>query len=138
MYNRDMHIAEHKTRQTKYCLQIEEVVKQLGHASNAQILAELHTMFPDVSATTVHRATARLAGRGELGVAPADLTGAMRYDANTKPHDHFMCAHCGTLKDVDIAGEVTPLLEQAIEGCSISGRITVSGTCKECNAKGIA
>lgn len=130
-----MNIAEPRTRQTKYCMQIEEIVKNLGHASNAQILTELHKVYPEVSATTVHRATARLAARGELGVGPADLGGAMRYDANLVPHDHFLCVHCGLLRDVDIANHVAPLLEQAIEGCNVSGRITISGTCKACTTE---
>ncbi|MCA9327538.1 transcriptional repressor [Candidatus Saccharibacteria bacterium] len=130
-----MNTVEPKTRQTKYCLQIEEIVQQMGHASNAEILLELHKTYPDVSATTVHRATARLASREELGIAPPDRTGAMRYDANVAPHDHFMCSHCGMLRDVDIAAQVAPLLEDAIEGCSVSGRVTISGTCKQCRAK---
>ena len=127
-----MDTTEPKSRQTKYCTEIEEIVKRLGHASNAQILAALHISYPDVSATTVHRATARLAGRGELGIAPVDSGGAMRYDANTVPHDHFLCEHCGLLRDVDIASHIGPLLEDAIEGCRVSGRITISGTCKTC------
>ncbi len=130
-----MNIAEPKTRQTKYCTQIENIVRTLGHASNAQILAELHQTFPDVSATTVHRATARLANRGELGIAPADLTGAMRYDSNIEPHDHFLCSRCGLLRDVDIAGHIKPLLTDLIEGCSVSGRVTVTGICKDCERK---
>ena len=130
-----MNLTETKSRQTKYCTQIEQIVKKLGHASNAQILAELHSAYPDVSATTVHRATARLASRGELGIAPVDSGGAMRYDANVIPHDHFLCEHCGLLRDVDIASHIGPLLEKAIEGCRVSGRITISGTCKTC-AKG--
>lgn len=131
-----MNTAEPKTRQTKYCVQIEGIVKKLGHASNAQILTELHALYPDVSATTVHRATARLASRGELGVAPVDSGGAMRYDANTTPHDHFLCVHCGLLRDVDIANQLAPLLENALEDCSVSGRITISGTCKSCARAG--
>lgn len=133
-----MDTTELKARQTKYCLQIEQIVKQMGHASNAEILTELHSVYPDVSATTVHRATARLAGRGELGIAPPDRTGSMRYDANTTPHDHFMCGQCGILRDVDIAAQVAPLLEKEIEGCSVSGRVTISGTCKQCKTKGEA
>lgn len=127
-----------QSRQTKYCTEIEAIVHTLGHASNAQILAELQKLFPNVSATTVHRATARLASRDELGTAPADPSGAMRYDANLEPHDHFVCAHCGMLRDVDIADKVQPLLIEAIKGCGISSRITVSGTCKQCAAKGAA
>ncbi len=131
-----MTIIEPKTRHTKYCTEIEEIITKLGHASNAQILLELHRLYPNVSATTVHRATARLAGRGELGIAPVDASGAMRYDANTTPHDHFLCTHCGLLRDVDIASRVAPLLEDAIEGCSVSGRITISGTCNTCRKGG--
>ena len=132
-----MNATEPKTRQTKYCTEIEEIIAKLGHASNAQVLVELHKLYPNVSATTVHRATARLAGRGELGVAPVDASGAMRYDANATPHDHFLCTHCGLLRDVDIASRVAPLLENAIEGCSVSGRITISGICKTCRQGGI-
>ncbi len=124
-----------QTRQTKYCTQIERIIAEFGHASNAEILAELHQTFPDVSATTVHRATARLASRGEISLAPADPTGAMRYDSNTTPHDHFMCTHCGLLRDVDIADKVRPLLMAEIDGCDISSRITVSGTCKTCTTQ---
>jgi Fe2+ or Zn2+ uptake regulation protein len=131
-----MNIAEPRTRQTKYCVQIEEIIKRLGHASNAQILIELNKIYPGVSTTTVHRATARLAARGELGVGPVDLGGAMRYDANVTPHDHFLCVRCGLLRDADIARHVAPLLEDTIEGCRVSGRITISGTCKACNTKG--
>lgn len=127
-----MQSIQPKTRQTKYCLQIQQVLQELGHASNAEILARLQQSYPDVSATTVHRATARLMGRGEIRSAPADQNGAMRYDANTVPHDHFMCSHCGLLRDVTIAERVLPLLEEALEDCSISGRITISGTCKQC------
>lgn len=131
-----MQSTQPRARQTKYCLQIQQVVQELGHASNAEILTKLQQKYPDVSATTVHRAAARLAGRGDIGVAPADLSGAMRYDANTTPHDHFMCSHCGVLRDVHIAERVTPLLEEALEGCTISGRITIAGICKRCKAAG--
>lgn len=132
-----MNDATH-TRQTKYCTEIETIVKKMGHASNAQIHSELLRLYPDVSATTVHRATARLASRNELGIAPVDTSGAMRYDANIEPHDHFACTHCGMLRDVDIADKIKPLLAAAIEGCGVSSRMTISGTCKHCSAKGIA
>lgn len=131
-----MEVTDLTTRQTKYCAHIEEIIGQMGHASNVQILRELRRTYPKVSATTVHRATARLAGRGKIGVAPKDKNGAMRYDANTKPHDHFLCIRCGILKDVDIADQITPLLKQAISDCGISGRITISGTCKICSKRG--
>lgn len=129
-------IATQHSRQTKYCKEIAVIVKELGHASNTQILVELHKTYPTVSATTVHRATARLATRGELGSAPADPSGAMRYDANLLPHDHFVCGNCGVLKDVNIAEKVQSLLSESIKGCGVSGNVTITGTCKYCSVRG--
>lgn len=120
-------------RQTKYCQAITAVMQKRGHATNAELLAELRREFPNLSATTVHRATARLADRGELALAPTTQSGAMRYDTNTTPHDHFSCTQCGILADADIAHEVSELLAASIEGCRMSGRVVVSGICKQCN-----
>lgn len=110
-------------------------LKILGHATNAELLASLQQSFPTLSATTVHRATARLAQRGDIAIAPPNTAGAMRYDAQTTPHDHFVCTGCGRLRDVDIAHHVKPLLEAAIQGCTPSGRLTISGLCKLCTER---
>lgn len=121
------------TRLTKYCRAIENALGKLGHATNNDILAELRKSYPDLSATTVHRATARLASRGTIAVAPPAQDGSMCYDTNISPHDHFMCTVCGLLRDTDIKDKITPLLETSIgEGCSISGQLIISGTCKKC------
>lgn len=122
-------------RDSKYCQAIAVYMAATGHATNAMILDALRTDFPNLSATTVHRATARLASRGELGLAPSDSHGAIRYDYNTAPHDHFMCSNCGVLRDTDIASEVLPIIETSLEDCHISGRLTISGTCKLCHQK---
>lgn len=121
-----------QSRQTKYCEAIEHALKLKGHATNSELITLLRESFPELSATTVHRATARLAARGTIGVAPPTVDGSMRYDANIQPHDHFSCSKCGILRDTDIMQQIIPILEQSIGDCSISGRITVSGICKNC------
>lgn len=120
-------------RESKYCDGIRQTVKILEHATNAMILAEIQKTFPNVSATTVHRATARLAARGELMVAPSDLQGAMRYEMQKPAHDHFMCTVCGQLRDVDIATDVAKLFERKQIECRPSGRVVVSGVCARCH-----
>lgn len=122
-------------RESKYCDMIRTTVARFGHATNAQILAKLQEQYPDLSATTVHRATARLASRGEIGVAPNDPQGAMRYDSVAEPHDHFMCSSCGTLRNIDVVNEVASVVEKKLDGCEISGRITITGVCKMCHKK---
>lgn len=119
-------------RQTKYCRAIEATLSVLGHATNAEILDTLRKTYPDLSATTVHRATARLASRGSIAIAPTQRDGSMQYDTNNSPHDHFQCSVCGLLRDTSIKEKIIPLLEKSIDGCHISGPLTIAGTCKAC------
>lgn len=119
-------------RQSKYCQAIVETLHGIGHATNSELLRILRNSYPELSATTVHRATSRLATRGKITVAPADRDGSMRYDAAIEPHDHFLCLQCGLLRNTDVKEKVIPILKDAIDGCSISGRLTISGICKTC------
>lgn len=120
------------SRETKYSKQLEASIGSLGHATNAQLLDSLRTIYPDVSATTVHRATARLLEKGRVSEAPVDSHGAMRYDTTTKPHDHFICNGCHGIRDIDIAQDVTPTISKALGGCKITGRLIIHGTCERC------
>lgn len=122
-------------RQTKYCDAIESILKSLGHATNTELLSALRALYPDLSATTVHRATARLALRGIIATAPSTPDGSMRYDANTEPHDHFECSTCGRLHDANIKDKIIPILESSISGCYISGQLIITGACKKCSKR---
>lgn len=124
-------------RETKYCRAIKNALQTKGHATNVELLSLLRKSFPDVSVTTIHRATTRLAARHEIGLAPAAQYGSMRYDANTTPHDHFLCSSCFILTDTDVKNKLIPILEESIGGCSISGQLTISGICKQCKIKGV-
>lgn len=126
-------------RTTKYMTAVREYMNHVGHATNIELLTELRAEFPDLSATTVHRITTRLVERGELQLAPSGQANVMRFDANLTHHDHFMCEHCGLLRDADLSGLLGAKIEEALgDGCSISGSLTVSGTCRACHERGIA
>lgn len=119
-------------RDTKYCRAILVYLQKTGHATNALILSALQKDFPNLSATTVHRATARLCERGSLRLAPPDQQGAIRYDANVSEHDHFTCSNCNRLGDVVIADSVRRSIESQLDGCRISGSLVIQGICKHC------
>jgi len=127
-----MNIENILQRQTKYCHSIKNQLATLGHATNTELLLLLRDTFPKLSATTVHRATARMASRGIISIAPPDFRNSTRYDSNIIPHDHFQCLSCGLLKDADIRDEIIPIIEGSINGCKISGRLIINGTCKKC------
>jgi Fe2+ or Zn2+ uptake regulation protein len=125
-------------RTSKYIQEVRAYMERLGHATNNDLIDALRHHYPELSATTVHRITARMLRRGELQLAPSSLDNAMRFDTNVARHDHFMCSVCGILKDATLGEQVRPLLEQTIgDGCSISGSLTVSGICKNCRKEGV-
>lgn len=125
-------------RATKYTSATSEIMARLEHATHAELLSELRSLYPDLSATTVHRITTRMVERGELRLAPSGRENILRFDANIVPHDHFMCEVCGMLRDTMIGEQVRPLIESSIgDGCMISGNLTVTGVCKECNKGGV-
>lgn len=121
-------------RTTQYVKDVENYLLEKGHLSNIEILEYLRTKYAAISATTVHRITTRLVERGKLSLAPATKSNAMRFDANTNAHDHFLCSSCDMLRDADVADNIRPILEKAIGGgCSISGNLVIEGLCKTCN-----
>ncbi|MDN5343579.1 transcriptional repressor [Oceanotoga sp. DSM 15011] len=56
-----------------------------------------------------------------------------RYDANLKPHSHFICKNCGRVFDVDM--EITNSnFPTSINGMSVDSlEVTYYGLCSECN-----
>ena len=120
-------------RETKYCAAVRGAIFARGHATNAEILLAVRAAFPAVSATTIHRVSARLCERGEITLAPPAPDGSFRYDANTEAHDHFMCATCGRVRDIDIANQVIPTIQKALGNKELVGRLTISGACSSCS-----
>ncbi len=124
------------TRTTKYSQAVQIFFEDVGHASNAQVLKYLNEVYEGVSATTTHRVTARLHERGVLASAPPDSSGCMRYDINTEAHDHFVCDGCDGIRDIDVAPELLPKINQALGGCRVTGRLIIHGHCDRCIKKG--
>ena len=120
------------TRQTKYSKAVTDFLEKEGHGTNLQILEFLHKKYPELSATTVHRVTARLYEQNKLASAPPAVDGSMRYDYNTQPHDHFVCTKCGGIRDIDVADTITPLVSKALGGCKITGNLLINGSCETC------
>lgn len=123
------------SRQTKYVSAVFDTLRQLGHATNQDLLRTIQAMHPDVSATTIHRVTARLKERGVIGSAPKTAHGSERYDSNPKPHHHFVCGSCSRVCDVPESAEAARIIRQ-LEGlsgeCALAGTLTMQGICKAC------
>ncbi len=119
-------------RETKYTKAVSRCIAQAGHATNAQIATHVRTDFPRVSDTTIHRVTQRLYDDGRIGLAPKASDGAVRYDNETIPHDHFICEDCGAIRDLRLSQLVRRDIEQSLGGCRLSGSLIIVGECKAC------
>lgn len=126
------------SRQTKYAMAVLSALRELKHATNLDLLEEIRKSYPAVSATTIHRVTARLKDRGVIGCAPKSADGSERYDINPIPHHHFVCTSCSRICDVpdtDEARTVMYQLKNLNEECAIAGTLTMQGICKRCVKK---
>lgn len=123
------------SRQTKHATAVYETLQHLKHATNGEILDSVRTQYPEVSATTIHRVTARLKMRGLIGYAPKPSNGSERYDITAEPHHHFMCTTCSGVCDVLETKDARRVIEQLkdLSGeCALAGTLTLSGICKKC------
>jgi Fe2+ or Zn2+ uptake regulation protein len=121
-------------RSTRYVKDVEQYLGNIGHSTNNEILEHLKEKYADITATTVHRITARLVARGKISLAPAAKGNVMRFDSQSEPHDHFLCSNCDILHDTNVPGDIRPILEKSIgNGCRISGNLVITGLCKKCN-----
>ena len=119
-------------RTTKYTQAVTLYLNEVGHATNNQILSYLQLSYPHLSATTVHRITARMVNRREIGIAPSGKDNTMRFDSNIKPHDHFQCMHCDRLRDIDLPKEILNFVQEKLGNCKIDGRLQIQGSCSKC------
>lgn len=123
------------SRQTKYATAVYDALVELKHATNLEILKIVQRGYPEVSATTIHRVTARLKARGVISCAPKPTDGSERYDITSQPHHHFMCVNCSSICDVPetkVARDVINQLKELSGECAIAGTLTMRGICKRC------
>lgn len=122
-------------RQSKYSNEVRTYLAAVGHATNTEIATHVRQSHPSVSDTTIHRITQRLFHDGECVLGPVTESGAMRFDANLMPHDHFECQHCGGLRDIIVSETIRKELADELGGCQISGTLTILGNCHKCIIK---
>jgi Fur family peroxide stress response transcriptional regulator len=121
-----------KRRNSKYASLVMHSLRDFGHATNAQLADDLRRSYPHLSDTTVHRITQRFLEDGEVQLAPHAVDGAMVFDTNTTPHDHFECSYCGGLQDITLPKNLRVEIRQTIGKCKLNGSLKITGECCDC------
>lgn len=104
------------------------------HPSAEMVHSMLQNEHPDISMATVYRNLSWFRSQGVIQCV-ATVRGIERFDANVKPHAHFICEHCDAV--IDLPGIQVPqtmntsVTEQS--GCHVeSCQLTFAGLCKNC------
>jgi Fe2+ or Zn2+ uptake regulation protein len=106
-----------------------------GHRSADDLVAALREAGYPHARTTVFNALQDLARTGLLRTAPV-AAGALRYEADTSPHHHFVCRSCGLIVNVPISAAVRVPLYRGVNGTVDGVDVVYRGLCQQCSSAG--
>ncbi len=106
------------------------------HPDAETLYQRVRERVPAISRDTVYRTLATLERKGFIRRADA-VTGASRYDANPRPHHHFICTSCGLIKDFRSEALDDLSIPKSVEalGRIDTAQVQVRGVCKSCQKK---
>lgn len=116
------------TTQTRTVL---DALRRVGHATNATLHLEVAEALPELSLTSLHRITARLLERGEIGSLAADARTVV-LDARPETHHHFVCNRCGGIVDIEVPSIALASIQEQLGTHLVDGGLVVRGTCAVC------
>jgi len=126
-----MEIRHKRSRQREKILELLRATK--SHPSADWIYERLKKEFKNLSMGTVYRNLGILINQGL--VRKIDFGSTFdRFDADVRPHYHFICERCGAISDVEMSFDET-LNRRAGRGCNFevrSHRIEFFGICEKC------
>lgn len=110
---------------------IKEVIMQSPeHMTADTIYTKARQAMPNIAVGTVYRNLGLLVDSGEIRriVVP---DAPHRYDKNTHPHEHLLCAQCGEMVDIE-AGDLISHLSSICGMKVLSYDLAVVGICSQC------
>lgn len=116
---------------------VRRALDRLGHATNLELHATLAEVLPELALTSLHRITARMLERREIGLAPSDGRQVV-LDARPETHDHFVCTSCGGILDIHLPESAIDSIQRQLGRHLVRDGIVVRGRCESCGFPGSA
>jgi len=106
------------------------------HPEVETVYRAVRERVPTISLDTVYRTLATLTERGLISRVRF-TQGPARYDANSARHHHFVCTHCGLIRDVEDADldAIEPTAEVARIGRPDTISVQFRGVCAPCQSR---
>ncbi|MBD5542006.1 MAG: transcriptional repressor [Lachnospiraceae bacterium] len=105
------------------------------HPTAETVYLNVRETYPHISLGTVYRNLTLLSDMGDIQKLHLG-DGLDHFDADTHPHDHFLCTECGAVLDIDLQSDddfnMDERANSAFDGM-ITGHITYfHGICPAC------
>lgn len=103
------------------------------HPTADVVYQEIRNTIPNISLGTVYRNLAQLSERGDILRLPCD--GKMdHFDADIRPHYHFICNNCGCVQDIDLPYKnvLDQCANEQFAGVITKHSLLFEGLCKAC------
>ncbi|RMF70037.1 MAG: transcriptional repressor [Calditrichaeota bacterium] len=124
-----------KYRNSKQRQRILEVLSETtAHPTANWIYERLKPEFPSLSLGTIYRNLRILVDQGKVFELKFGST-FDRYDADTRPHYHFICEVCGRIEDVELEheAELNAKVEALTNHRVDYHRLEFYGKCQACS-----
>lgn len=117
-----------------------EVLKMVAgttsHPDADMVYAEVKKNMPSISLDTVYRTLTSLEEMGLIFKVDNQLP-KTRYDADLRPHCHFICVKCGAVHDIFIDEYIEPPKKSYEYGEVLQTNLQIKGICNRCrNGRG--
>ena len=105
------------------------------HPTADTVYQEIRHTIPNISLGTVYRNLSLLSDRGEILRLSCDGK-TDRFDADIRPHYHFICTECGCVQDVDFPYQekIDQYANDSFSGTITSHDLLFHGICSDCAA----
>lgn len=109
------------------------LMSRKDHPTADMVYQNIRNTIPNISLGTVYRNLSLLSESGEITRLSCDGK-VDRFDADTRPHYHFMCRKCGCVSDLLIpyADNLNREAAKDFDGTILDHSTIFTGYCKNC------
>ncbi len=113
-----------------------EVAASLDHPDAEAVFRRIHDRMPTTSLDTVYR-TLWLLNDLRLIAALGPRRESVHFDANLRPHHHYVCMRCSMTRDIESTEFSVSAIPDAVQelGSVIRTQVEVQGICRACSRK---
>ncbi len=110
-----------------------EIAASLDHPDAERVFRGVKARMPTVALDTVYRTLWMLADMGFITTLGTRYE-SVRFDANLRPHHHFLCVECGRAVDLETPLVDPTQLAEATRGLGVvhSTQVELKGRCNRC------